>query len=126
MTRLFEIYGKIARPWLALVVYLWILELLATFSARDPEPLFDRIADCSAILATLSFWICAGVLLPSLIALFYNRRTIFTLSAFALKVATILVTAFYFVRWIFNWVASRYGVGSGSRIASNGRLVQSR
>ncbi len=32
MTRLFEIYGKIARPWLTLVVYLWILELLATFS----------------------------------------------------------------------------------------------
>jgi arylsulfatase A-like enzyme len=105
MTRLFEIYGKIARPWLTLVVYLWILELLVTFSARDPEPLFDRIADCSAILATLSFWICAGVLLPSLIALFDNRRTIFTLSAFALKVAMILVTAFYFVHWIFIWAA---------------------
>ena len=83
------------------------------------------------------------VLLPSLIALFDNRRTIFTFSAFALKVATILVTAFYFVRWIFNWAALfgatnavtylllgvglfwRYGVGSGSRIASNRRLLQS-
>ena len=105
MTRFFCIYGRIARPWLTLVVYVWMLELLATFSTRDPEPLFDRIADCSAILATLAFWICAAVLLPSLIALFDNRRTIFTLSAFALKVATILVTAFYFVRWIFNWAA---------------------
>ena len=105
MTRFFCIYGRITRPWLTLVVYVWMLELLATFSTRDPEPLFDRIADCSAILATLAFWICAAVLLPSLIALIVNRRTILALSALALKVAIILVTAFYFVRWIFNWAA---------------------
>ena len=105
MTSFFCIYGKIARPWLTLVVYVWTLELLATFSTRDPEPLFDRIADCSAILATLAFWICAAVLLPSLVALILNRRTILAPSALVLKVAIILVTAFYFVRWIFNWAA---------------------
>jgi arylsulfatase A-like enzyme len=105
MTRFFWIYGKIARPWLTLVVYLWLLELLATFSARDPEPLFDRITDYGAILATLAFWICAAVLLPSLFALIVRHPTILAANALTVKFAMILVTAWYFLRWIFNWSA---------------------
>ena len=134
MTRLFRIYGKIARPWLTLIVYLWMLELLATFSTRDPEPLFDRIADCSAILAILAFWICAAVLLPSLIALFDNRRTILPLvrsrsklrqflSLLSILFAGFLIGRLYSaLRTSFLTYCSvsacywRYGVGSGSRI----------
>ncbi len=52
----FGLYGKLLRPWLTVVVYLWILELIASFSFSDPEPLIDQLADCSAILATLVFW----------------------------------------------------------------------
>ena len=45
MISAFGLYGKLLRPWLTVVVYLWILELIASFSLSDPEPLFDRLAD---------------------------------------------------------------------------------
>lgn len=101
-----RIYRKIAAPWLTAVVYLWILELIAVFSAGDPEPLFDRIADCSAILATLVFWMSLAALLPLLLSLIFADEKIIALNRGAAKIALILITALYFLRWLFTWVGS--------------------
>src|SRR5690242_14484061 len=99
-------YGKIAAPWLTAVVYLWILELMAVFAAGDPEPFFDRIADCSAILATLVFWTSLAALLPWLLRLIFADEKIIALNRGAAKIALILITALYFLRWLFAWVGS--------------------
>ena len=101
-----RVYGKIAGPWLTAVVYLWILELMAVFAAGDPEPFFDRIADCSAILATLVFWTSLAALLPWLLSLIFSDERIIALNRGAAKIALILITALYFLRWLFTWVGS--------------------
>jgi len=109
MTGFGRVYGKIAAPWLTALVYLWILELMAVFSAGDPEPLFDRIADCGAILATLVFWMSLAALLPSLLSLLLADEKIIALNRGAAKAALILITALYFLRWLFTWAGSSGG-----------------
>jgi arylsulfatase A-like enzyme len=104
-----RVYGKIAAPWLTALVYLWMLELIAVFSAADPEPLFDRIADCSAILATLGFWMSLAALLPSLLSRIIADEKIIALNRGAAKAALILITALYFLRWLFTWIGSKEG-----------------
>ena len=86
MISAFGLYGKLLRPWLTVVVYLWILELMASFAISDPEPLFDRLADCSAILATLVFWTGIVSLLPWFGALIFQRESMLALNAIANKV----------------------------------------
>ncbi len=105
MISAFGLYGKLLRPWLTVVVYLWILELIASFSLSDPEPLIDRLADCSAILATLVFWTGIVSLLPWLGALIFQRESILALNARANKGALVLITALALVRWLFLWTA---------------------
>ena len=105
MISAFGLYGKLLRPWLTVVVYLWILELIASFAISDPEPLFDRLADCSAILATLVFWTGIVSLLPWLGALIFQRESILALNAMANKGALVLITALALVRWLFLWTA---------------------
>jgi len=103
MKSIIPLYGKLLRPWLAVIVYLWILHLMAVFGIHDLEPLLDRLADWSAILWTLVFWLSLVVLAWCLIALFVKTRIALVLNDVGAKAALILVTAFYFVRWLFRW-----------------------
>jgi len=103
MTRIIRLYGQFLRSWLTVVVYLWTLELFAVFAMGDPEPLLDRLADCSAILWTLAFWTASAVVALWSAALISNRMKLLVLSDRCVKVALVLVTAICFVRWVFNW-----------------------
>ena len=103
MTRIIRLYGQFLRSWLTVVVYLWLLQLIAVFGIHDLEPLLDRLADWSAILWTLVFWMALAVFVMGLIVLFVNQRMALVLNDRGAKAALILVTAFYFVRWLFRW-----------------------
>jgi len=103
MTRIIRLYGQFLRSWLTVVVYLWLLQLIAAFGIHDLEPLLDRLADWSAILWTLVFWMALAVFVMGLIVLFVNQRMALVLNDRGAKAALILVTAFYFVRWLFRW-----------------------
>jgi arylsulfatase A-like enzyme len=104
VNKILQLYTELLKPWLTVVVYLWMLELLACFAINDPEPLFDRIADLGAILVTLAFWTCLAVLLPWFLALVLpNRKIILSFNDFLVKAAIILITAWFFIRWLLNW-----------------------
>ena len=97
------LYGQLLQQWLAVIVYLWLLQLVAVFGIHDPEPLLDQLADWSAILWTLAFWTVPGVSVAWVVALFVNQRTVLMLNDRAAKAALVLVTAFYFIRWLSVW-----------------------
>jgi hypothetical protein len=103
MKRINSLYGQLMQPWLMVIVYLWLLQLMAVFGIHDPEPLLDRLADWSAILWTLAFWAALGILVTWVIALFVNQKIVLMLNDRAAKAALVLITAFYFIRWISVW-----------------------
>jgi arylsulfatase A-like enzyme len=103
MINALRLYWKILQPWLTVVVYLWTLQLIAVFGIRDPEPLIDRLADWSAILWTLLFWTALGVALIRSIGLLIAPRVLLALNDRGAEAAVILVTAAYFVRWLYGW-----------------------
>ncbi|HEY7217164.1 MAG TPA: sulfatase-like hydrolase/transferase, partial [Candidatus Binatia bacterium] len=91
------------RPWLTVAVYLWVLQLIADFAINDPEPIFDRLADCGAILWTLIFWIAAAVVLFWLIVPVVGRARLIDLNELGAKGLLVAISALAFVRWLFNW-----------------------
>jgi arylsulfatase A-like enzyme len=103
MTAILRLYGKFLQPWLTVAVYLWMLQLMADFAMGDPEPLFDRLADCSAILWTLVFWSASAGVILCLAALIFGRTALLDLSDRGAKAALIVISAIGFLRWLFNW-----------------------
>jgi arylsulfatase A-like enzyme len=80
-----------------------MLHLMAIFAINDPEPLLDRLADCSAILWTLVLWMTLAASLSWLTALVLNAAALLHFSEQAAKVAMIIITALAFLRWLFKW-----------------------
>lgn len=96
---MFSQYLQILRSWLSVTVYLWLLELQAVFGI-DPEPLLDSLADSSAILWTLIFWIFGLSVCIWLVTLGFRTSTVMKLNHLACNTALIIVTAFHFVIWL--------------------------
>lgn len=103
MISVLRLYGKLLRPWLIAAVYLWTLQLTADFAINDPEPIFDRLADCSAILWTLVCWSASAVVGLCLVALLTRRALLIDLNERAAKFVLVAITALAFVRWLLNW-----------------------
>lgn len=96
------LYKNIASPWICLIIYLWALELRAIIGT-DSEPVAAWLADCAAILLTLSFWTLLFCLPIAVVAALTSRVRALYLNKLAVKACLIAVTAMYFVRWLFNW-----------------------
>jgi arylsulfatase A-like enzyme len=105
MMRGFRLYGDLLRPWATVAVYLWALQLVFDFAMTDPEPLLDRLADCSAILWTILFWTAFGVGFICFTAPLVGRIRLVDWNSRIVKVLLILITAVAFVRWLFNWAS---------------------
>ena len=103
MSGALRLYGKLLRPWFTAAVYLWTLELIANFAINDPEPILDRLADCSAILWTIVLWVGLGVVVLWLIAPFVGVLRLIDWNARSVKGVLVAITAIAFVRWLFNW-----------------------
>ncbi|MGE5302444.1 MAG: sulfatase [Alphaproteobacteria bacterium] len=101
----FNLLGLIAQPWLCVIVYLWALELRAAVGTES-EPVSAWLADCGAILLTLTFWTFALCLALSVCGMLTGRRIALGCSTFAAKVAFIAVTALHLIRWLVNWRSS--------------------
>jgi len=101
----FNLFGLIAQPWLCVIVYLWALELRAAVGTES-EPVFAWLADCGAILLTLTFWTFALSLALSVCGMLIGRRIALGCNTFAAKVAFIAVTALHLIRWLVNWRSS--------------------
>jgi len=97
-----NVLGAIARPWLCVVVYLWALELRAAIGT-DSQPVSAWLADCGAILLTLTFWTFVLCLVVSAGAIMISRRIVIRCNELAAKAALVSVTALHFVRWLVNW-----------------------
>ena len=98
-----SLFGSILRPWLCLAVYLWALELQASYGT-DFEPLLDRLADAATILWSLVLWtlvICVGVTLPGLL---WRWSTICRINQSICRISCILVSALFMTRWLNGWV----------------------
>jgi arylsulfatase A-like enzyme len=102
MSQMFSQYLQILRSWLSVTVYLWLLELQAA-SGIGPEPLLDSLADSSAILWTLTFWIAGLSVCVWLVSLVFRTSTVIRLNHLACKIALILTTGFYFLLWLYKW-----------------------
>jgi hypothetical protein len=98
MTGALSLYGKLLRPWLSVVVYLWILLLLADFAINDPEPILDRLADCSAILWTLILWAALAVFVLWLVAFFSGSARPIEFNKHGAKFVFVAITALGFIR----------------------------
>src|SRR6266545_3061879 len=96
------LYKNIASPWICLIIYLWALELRAVIGT-DSEPVAAWLADCAAILLTLSFWTLLFCLPIAVVAALTGRVRALYLNKLAVKACLIAVTAMYFVRWLLNW-----------------------
>jgi arylsulfatase A-like enzyme len=99
--RVLGLYKDIASPWICATVYLWALELRAVIST-DSEPVTAWLADCAAILLTLLFWTLIFCLPIALVAGFMERARARYLNKLAVKACLIVITALYFVRWLFT------------------------
>jgi arylsulfatase A-like enzyme len=104
MIEVMALYGRFCKPWITAVVYLWSLEFIVCFSISDGEPLFDRVADSSAILATMVFWVGIAAFVPWVTAALLTRKVICFVNDIAATVVMIAITAFFLLRWIFTWV----------------------
>ncbi len=99
--RVLGLYKDIASPWICATVYLWALELRAVIST-DSEPVTAWLADCAAILLTLLLWTLIFCLPIALVAGFMGRARVHYLNKLAVKACLIVITALYFVRWLFT------------------------
>jgi arylsulfatase A-like enzyme len=99
--RVLVLYKEIASPWICATVYLWALELRAVIST-DSEPVTAWLADCAAILLTLLFWTLIFCLPIAIVAGFMGRARVGDLNRLAVKACLIVITALYFVRWLFT------------------------
>jgi arylsulfatase A-like enzyme len=95
-------YIEILKPWLSVMVYLWLLELQAAFGT-DAEPLLDQLADSSAILWTLMFWtaVLSGVIL--LVSIPFRVSNVSKVNNQACSAAFILATILHFALWLHKW-----------------------
>ena len=97
-----NVFNAIVQPWLCVTVYLWALELRAAVGT-EPEPVSAWLADCGAILLTLTSWTLILGLALSAGAMLIGRRFALKCNVFAATAALIIVTALHFVRWLVNW-----------------------
>src|ERR1700752_2838770 len=99
MKRLAALYGNIVRPWLCVLMYLWLLELQAAYRSGF-EPISDSFADASAILWTLIFWtgIVCWVLVA--VAVLWSRFSLSRVNEFVCRASCILITAYYLRQWL--------------------------
>ena len=95
-------YGSIVRPWLCLVVYLWILALQSLYGS-DYEPLLDRLADAALILWTALLWVATFAVFVSLPALWLPRLSVCRTNELVSRVGIILISAFYLMLWLTRW-----------------------
>lgn len=102
MRRILSRYVEILQPWLSVTVYLWLLELQAALGT-DPEPLLDRLADSSAILWTLMFWIAGLSVSIFLVSILFRISNVSKVNNLVCNVAFIVITAFHFVLWLHRW-----------------------
>jgi arylsulfatase A-like enzyme len=92
-------YLRILRPWLCVIVYLWLLELQAAVGL-DAEPLLDRLADAGAILWTLILWTGGLSVAIFLLSNLFTAPTISRVNHSVCCAAVIFITAFHFVLWL--------------------------
>jgi len=95
-------FGIIIRPWLCAVAYLWVLELQSVYGT-DFEPVMDGLADTSTILWTVNFWVAVFAAFVSLTSLFLQPLSVRRANEFVCRMACLLVSAFYLVRWFLKW-----------------------
>lgn len=76
---------------------------MADFAINDPEPIFDRLADCGAILWTLFFWTASAVAVFWLIVPVVGRAPLINLNERGAKALLVAITALAFVRWLLSW-----------------------
>lgn len=104
MRNLQKIYVRLVQPSCCFVAYVWVLEFQSVY---DPgyDSFLDSLADCGAI-----FW-CAIVTvaiayIPIAILASGWWRSIVYLNQLAIKLCLLLVTYFYFRRWLDRWVVT--------------------
>src|SRR5262245_29417071 len=99
MKRLVALYGTILRPWLCVLIYLWLLELQAAYRFGF-ESYSDSIADASAILWTVIFWIAITGWALVLVAILWSRPSLIRVNEFVCRASCVLITAFYLRHWL--------------------------
>ena len=102
MQTFLSLYGSILRPWLCVVVYLWLLELQAVIGTAF-EPMLDSLADLFAILWTLIFWTTLFCVAPALGGLVASHSTLTRTNERVCTVGCLIVSGFYFMRWLNAW-----------------------
>lgn len=95
-------YTGILVPWICVAVYLWVLELRAAIGT-DSEPVIAWLADISAILLTIVFWVVVACLPLAITGELIGRLRMCRINRIAVKVCLVGVTAMHFVRWLLNW-----------------------
>ena len=102
MQTFISLYGSILRPWLCVVVYLWLLELLAVFVTVF-EPTLNSLADSGAILWTLIFWTALLCIVPSFGGLVVAHSRLTRANERVSRGACVIVSAFFLMRWLDGW-----------------------
>ena len=100
MIKGFNVYCEILRPWVCVVVYLWGLELQASYGS-DQERVLDRLADASLILWTLLFWLGALCVPLSIIALIRGGRNLIPFNVILCKAILVLISGAFLLRWLY-------------------------
>lgn len=94
------VYSEILRPWVCVVVYLWGLELQASYGA-DHERVLDSLADASLILWTLLFWSGALCVPLSIGAFIRGGRNLVPSNIILCKAILVVITGAFLLRWLY-------------------------
>lgn len=99
-------YVQLLQPWVCFVAYLWALEFQSVYEAAY-ESFLDSLADCGAILwcAVLAV---AVILIPIAIMSKILRTAIIHVNCYAVKLCLLLITYFYFRRWLDRWIVTDF------------------
>jgi len=115
-------FGMIVRPWLCVVVYLWILALQSVYGT-DFEPVIDILADAASILWTMILWAAVLAALVSLTTLWLPQLSVCRINEVVCRSGIILVSAFYLVLWLNRWrafIGAGYAVHFGMIVLTAG------
>jgi arylsulfatase A-like enzyme len=102
MKRLPSFYGSILRPWLCVVVYLWLLEFQAVAGAGF-DPILDSLGDLIGILWTLIFWTVLFCIVLALGGLMVDHSRLTRANERVSRAACVIVSAFFLMRWLDAW-----------------------
>ena len=95
-------YGKILKPWLCFIVYLWALDFQASY-AVDFTPFMDSLEDAIMILWSLVFWALVICFMVALVGLLWRRAAVCRANEAMCRICCLGVSAMFLVRWMDTW-----------------------